>query len=341
LGEGVTAKGVLESLKSSNAKTIQMRINSGGGDAFDGIAIYNLLRAASDRGVRVEARVDGVAASAASIILAAADHIEVPSNAAVMIHNAWCVSRGNSADMAKAASELARMDQAIAETYVAAAGRRGVTVSREDVLTAMAAETWLWGDDAAAFGLADVVPEAQQMAASYCDVSIFANAPEALLARVPPLPEVPDLPVAVTPGFPPSPDACDAQQAPNLELVESQRLAARLERDLTEARAESAALRGKFETLEKDVTCERLTREGRATPALVAYYTAQPLEAFRAWASSAPEIPHLSTNYSPPESAAAEWHGKAWGDMTFQEKADLFTSNRPLYEALKAGLKTE
>lgn len=185
-GEGVTAKGVRDLLKQANAKTIALRINSMGGDAFDGVAIHNLLREQAERGASVTCRIDGVAASAASVIAAACDEVTIPANAAIMIHEAWMLAMGGADDLEKKASMLRQVNGSIADTYSAAAARRGVTKSREDCLAAMANETWLFGEEAVAFGLADKCAEPMKAAASL-DLSMFRRGPE-MAARLTPAP---------------------------------------------------------------------------------------------------------------------------------------------------------
>ena len=206
----------------------------------------------------------------------------------------------------------------------------------------MSEETWLWGTEAMAYGLADAAPDALPAAASYCDVSIFRNPPSGLLDRVPELPREANTPPApAVPGVPSPPDDADRALALSTELAEAQASIARMADELTAAMAEAALvpqLRAELESLEKDVTIERMTREHRTTPALSAYYAAQPLAAFRAWATSAPEIAFLRESHSPPVEEPLKHNGKTWAQMDFQEKHDLYHQNHELYEALK-GLK--
>jgi ATP-dependent protease ClpP protease subunit len=151
-GDTVSAKDVRAALKASpNATTIKLRINSRGGDVFDGFAIYNLL---SEHKARVVAHVDALAASMASVVLMAADEIVLASNALVMIHNPWTVAYGESDDLRQTADLLDKMRERIADTYVARTG-----IARDRVIAMMNAETWLTADEAKAEGFADgVVP---------------------------------------------------------------------------------------------------------------------------------------------------------------------------------------
>ena len=187
-GEGVTAKSVRDALKASGAKKVHLSVNSGGGDAFEGVAIHNILRQHREkagRGAKITADVDGIAASAASIIVAAADEVNVPANAAIMIHEAWSVIVGTAGEMEKRAGLLRQINTSAADTYVESAQRRGVTKTRDEMLALMAEETWLFGSEAVEAGLADAETPALEAAASI-DLSLFAKASE-VKARLPEL----------------------------------------------------------------------------------------------------------------------------------------------------------
>lgn len=151
-GEGVSAKSVRRALKGAqDAKTIKLRVNSRGGDVVDGFAIYNLLR---DHPARVEADVDGLAASMASVILMAADEIRIAAGAMIMVHNPWGISIGEADELRAHADLLDKMRDQIADAYVAR-----TKLDRERVLAMMDEETWLTAEEAVALGFADVVKE--------------------------------------------------------------------------------------------------------------------------------------------------------------------------------------
>ena len=100
-GDGTTAKAFAEDLKGAgDVKKVHLRVNSPGGDVFDGIAIYNTLLSC---GAIVTAQVDGLAASIASVIIMAASEISMGDNAMMMIHNPWTAVQGDSNDMRKMA----------------------------------------------------------------------------------------------------------------------------------------------------------------------------------------------------------------------------------------------
>lgn len=114
---------------------IVLRINSPGGDAFEATAIYNLLRA---QGKPIECYVDGIAASAASVIAMCGDTITMGTGAMLMIHNAWGMCIGSAADFEKEADTLRRISASIADIYVVRTGK-----SLKQIKALMDAETWL------------------------------------------------------------------------------------------------------------------------------------------------------------------------------------------------------
>lgn len=176
-GEGTTAKTIRDALKGTNPKLITINVNSSGGDAFEGVAIHNILRGHAEKGSRLVANVLGIAASAASIIVAAADEVNVPKNSAVMVHEAWSSARGNASDFERTAALLRQVNTASADTYVDSAKRRGVTKTRDEMLALMSEETWLFGQEAVDAGLADAEIDALEAAASV-DVSLFQRSAE-------------------------------------------------------------------------------------------------------------------------------------------------------------------
>ena len=123
-GEGVTTKRIAAALRSVNGADVTVNINSPGGDMFEGLAIYNLLR---DYSGKVTVKVLGLAASAASIIAMAGDEIRIASAGFLNIHNCWVVALGNRQDLLDVASRLEPFDQAMVEIY---ATRTGSKISR-------------------------------------------------------------------------------------------------------------------------------------------------------------------------------------------------------------------
>lgn len=148
---GVNAQDFARDLDGITAPKMRVEINSPGGDVFDGIAIYNALRA---HPAHVTTRVDGIAASIASVIAQAGDTRLMMSGSQMMIHNAWGLTVGNHTDHTEMAAILAHQDAVIAGIYAA---RSGGDSDRFRAL--MDAETWMTAQDAVAAGLADEVYE--------------------------------------------------------------------------------------------------------------------------------------------------------------------------------------
>lgn len=171
--ECTTAVMVKAQLKAAGKSPVLLTINSPGGDAFEGIAIYNLLREHSGK---VTAKIIGMAASAASIIAMAADSIEMAPAATMMIHSSWGMVIGNRNDMREMADVLDMIDTSVAELY---ARRSGTPTA--DVLSMMEKETWMTGPEAVDKGFADVAI-AEKKAKATVGHKIFAQVPAALLA---------------------------------------------------------------------------------------------------------------------------------------------------------------
>lgn len=178
-GGGVTAKRVSAALRSIGNKDVVVNINSPGGDMFEGIAIYNLLRA---HPAKVTINVLGWAASAASIIAMAGDEIRMGLGSFMMVHNAWGVVVGNRHDMRDGAALFDGFDSAIADIYEARTG-----VKRAEITKLMDAETFMGASDAVKNKFADVVDDslsAPSEANNTVDRTIMARRQtEAALAR--------------------------------------------------------------------------------------------------------------------------------------------------------------
>lgn len=148
---GVTAKRVAGALRAIGQKEVVVKINSPGGDMFEGIAIFNLLRA---HPARVTVDIMGIAASAASIIAMAGDEIRMGVGTQIMIHNAWGAVVGNRHDMRDAAEIFDGFDASIADIYEARTGMK-----RAEIEAMMDAETFIRASEAVKIGFADIVAE--------------------------------------------------------------------------------------------------------------------------------------------------------------------------------------
>ncbi|MEM5366571.1 head maturation protease, ClpP-related [Paraburkholderia azotifigens] len=145
-GSGVTAGRISAALRSIGTRDVIVNVNSPGGDFFEGVAIYNLLR---EHKARVTVRVMGLAASAASLIVMSGDDILMGDGAFLMIHNAWAVAVGNRHDLADASASLAPIDAAMAKLYAQRSG-----MDKDDAARLMDQETWFSGPQALERGLA-------------------------------------------------------------------------------------------------------------------------------------------------------------------------------------------
>lgn len=146
---GVTAKEFVLALAAAGDGPLTLRINSPGGDVFDGLAIYNALRA---RTAPVNVVIDGLAASAASFIAMAGDTLTMAEQSMLMIHKAWGMVIGNEDDMLETALVLGKIDGQLAQIYANKSGK-----PLADMLAVMKAETYYTSAEAKEVGLCDVV----------------------------------------------------------------------------------------------------------------------------------------------------------------------------------------
>ena len=180
---GTSAKDFAQQLAELDVDRIQLRINSPGGNAWDGVAIMNTLRR---HRARVEVTVDGIAASAASLIAMAGDHIVMNRSSQMMIHDTSGMAWGNAATMRETADLLDKLSDSYADAYAKRAG--GSRGAWRDV---MRAETWYTAEEAVLAGLADAWDgsDSAEAAARPVNLSRFrypgraaAPAPAALMA---------------------------------------------------------------------------------------------------------------------------------------------------------------
>lgn len=161
-GEGITSQGVGEALGKIKGRAV-VRINSPGGSADEGIAIYNLLK--RHRG-GVDTHNEALAASAASIIFLAGDKRTMERGSKLMIHRAHTIAIGNSVDMAKMSEVLAMYDQEMASLY-AEYMSIDEDIKEQAVLAMMDSETWFDADDAVRYGIAtDLSPTVRKKTAA-------------------------------------------------------------------------------------------------------------------------------------------------------------------------------
>lgn len=150
-----SAEQLVNDLKSFEHGDITVRIHSWGGDAFDGLAIMNALRAHEGH---VTCVVEGVCASAASVIaVGGADTLVMRPNAELMIHDAWALVDGNADELTRLAGQLSKLSDEYAAVYARKAGG-DPAVWRE----AMRLESWFTAEEAVMAGLADRVEDGRE-----------------------------------------------------------------------------------------------------------------------------------------------------------------------------------
>lgn len=134
-------------LNDGSNDSVEVIINSGGGDVFAGSEIYSMLR---NYAGEVTVNITGIAASAASVIAMAGNTINMSPTAQMMIHKAWSYQEGNADDHDHEAKVLASIDQSIVNSYVDRTG-----IERNTILQMMQNETWMTAQDAVNKGFAD------------------------------------------------------------------------------------------------------------------------------------------------------------------------------------------
>nr|WP_283102722.1 ClpP-like prohead protease/major capsid protein fusion protein [Shewanella abyssi] len=196
-GWGVTAKQFARDLQAlGKVSSITARIHSPGGDVFEGMAIYNIIKGHPAQKV---CRIDGLAASMASVIAMAFDEVVMPENAMMMVHKPWGGTLGDADDMRKYADLLDKVESNLVGAYAQKTG-----LSDDELHSLLASETWLTGREALEQGFADTVTDPLQMAASLSSKRLkdFTNMPEALKNLFAPQGNAPSAttPVAATPA---------------------------------------------------------------------------------------------------------------------------------------------
>jgi ATP-dependent protease ClpP protease subunit len=149
--ESTSAKDVEDFLKTFTGDTLTVHLNSPGGDVFDGIAIYNQLK---NHSAKVIVLVDGLAASAASLIAMAADELIMNIGSMLMIHEASTITWGTKAEIQKTLNALEGIDKSIADIYMTR-----FQGDRSEIETMITNETWFTSSEAVDIGLADRVNE--------------------------------------------------------------------------------------------------------------------------------------------------------------------------------------
>jgi ATP-dependent Clp protease protease subunit len=155
---------------------LTIHLNSPGGNVFDGLAVYNAIKA---RKAQTNVIVDGIAASIASIIAMAGDTVTMAEGSFLMIHNAWAFAIGDAGEMRKQADVLDKITGELRAIY-----QRKTSKTGEAIKNMMDAETWLTASEAFSSGFADAILEEEAEINNSVDLSPFNNVPKALKAAI-------------------------------------------------------------------------------------------------------------------------------------------------------------
>lgn len=176
---GVSASQIAPTIAALDPNTtLHLRINSPGGDVFEGRAIRTAIQQFKGKTI---AHIDGLAASAATSIADAADEIEITQGGFYMIHNGWTYAMGNKSELAKTVELLAKVDASIIADYATRTGKTSV-----EIAAWMDAETWFSADEAVANGFATrlaALPDKTEnrAPAKTWNLTAYDKAPKALL----------------------------------------------------------------------------------------------------------------------------------------------------------------
>jgi ATP-dependent protease ClpP protease subunit len=159
IGWEVSASELIKEIKAQgpDVSEIELSIHSNGGSVTEGWAIVNFLRR---HPAHIVARVEGSACSMASVIAMASDHLIMPENAYLMIHNPWTIAMGDAAEMEKAAANLRKFEKDIVDLYARRSGK-----GEAEIRQMMTDETWMNGAEAFAAGFCDHLEKPLEIAA--------------------------------------------------------------------------------------------------------------------------------------------------------------------------------
>ncbi|MDG9928263.1 MULTISPECIES: ClpP-like prohead protease/major capsid protein fusion protein [unclassified Pseudomonas] len=254
---GITAQQFARELKAlGDLSLISLRIHSPGGDVFEGTAIYNLLK---HHPARVEAHIDGLAASMGSVIAMAADTIYMPENALMMVHRPWGIQGGEADDMRRYADLLEKIEGTMVAAYMAKTGK-----SEEEIKALLKAETWMDGREAVEAGFADQLTEPLAAAAQLTSKRMqeFAHMPEALKTLMQPRASTPTAAAPTPPAAPAAPTAPAAPAAPVAAAPDEASILARAQAAETARRDGIRAVFTPFAAAHGDMLNELLLDQG-------------------------------------------------------------------------------
>lgn len=165
---GVGAAEFNKALAGLNGKKVTLRVNSPGGDVFDGRA----MAAAIAQHGNVHAVIEGLAASAATYVTAACATVTIAAGSFYMIHEAWTMAYGNKGDLIQTAALLGKIDDSIVADYARKTGK-----SNDEIIAWMQAETWFTAEEAVANGFVDSISDVAKVENKW-NLSAYNNAPQ-------------------------------------------------------------------------------------------------------------------------------------------------------------------
>ena len=173
IGDSIDAQSFKVALDAlGDVGEIELNMHSRGGSVFEGLAIHSMLAA---HPARITANVNGLAASIASVIIMAANTVQIAENSFIMIHNPSAVAFGSSEELRKTADLSDQLKEQMVSIY---RGKTGLDVAK--ISSMMDDETWMNGREAHRLGFVDVVTEPAAIAACL-DAGIFLHAPSGLI----------------------------------------------------------------------------------------------------------------------------------------------------------------
>lgn len=178
---GVCPQDFVPALRAIDAETIHLRVNSPGGDVFGAEAICQALR---EHSAKVIAHIEGLAASAATVVTCACDEVLITANSKFMIHESWTLGWGNKRDMRALADVLEKCDDTMYGEYVRFTGN-----DRERVSGWCEAETWFTGAEAVEHGFAHALANAagaSPKAAAAWRLNAYLHTPADMQTSAPP-----------------------------------------------------------------------------------------------------------------------------------------------------------
>lgn len=167
----ISADEFAKDLDKIKADTILCRINSPGGNVFDGLAVMNSLK---NHSAKVITRIEGLAASIASVVALAGDEVQINSGAMLMIHDPWIMTVGNEKELRHTADVLSQIGGNLRDIYCKKTG-----IDEAEIESLMASESWFTASECKQRGFVDTVLDGSAEAISNkFDLSMFTNAPQ-------------------------------------------------------------------------------------------------------------------------------------------------------------------